>query len=123
MGSANLTHILHPHSVNIFTVGIPPGHYYMIEPALTLMENYGVLVGRTLAVPWSTRQEATLPGPLPPHLEEIVIGSHSSLGADGRAALTYILHKYSNVFPARGDPVRAPDRTRVCEGHVSRGIN
>ena len=58
-----------------------------------------VTVARTL----STRPEATPPGPLPPHLAEIWTGSHSSLGADGCAALMYILHKYSHVFPALGD--------------------
>ena len=54
----------------------------------------------------STRPEATPPRPLPPHLEEIVTGSHSSLGVDGHAALTDILHKYSHVFTAPDDPSR-----------------
>ena len=28
--------------------GIPPGHCSLIEPDMTITENYGVLVGRTL---------------------------------------------------------------------------
>ena len=71
-----------------------------------------VTVARTL----STRPEATPPGPLPPHLEEIVAGSHSSLGADGCAALTDILHKYSHIFPAPGDPVTS--RTQVVRHEI-----
>ena len=49
--------------------------------------------------------------PLPPHLEEIVTGSHPSLVVDGRAALMNTLHKYSHVFLAPGDPVTG--RTQV----------
>ena len=43
-----------------------------------------------VAVAWtlSTQPEASPPAPLPPHLEEIVTGSHPSLGVDGRASLT-----------------------------------
>ena len=87
-------------------------------------------------------------GPLPPHLKEIVAGSHSSLGTGGRAALTTLLHKYimssrllgirlpvvlrwsgmklKLTVPRRsvtGPPSctgRALDRTRVCPGHVRR---
>ena len=41
--------------------------------------------------------------PLPEHLEDIVGGSHSSLGDEGRATLRNILQKYVNVFPALGE--------------------
>ena len=64
----------------------------MIEPDSMPMKNYGhcrLNGGYTFS----------------PHPEEIVAGSHSSLGANGRAALTDILHKYSHVYPALGDPV------------------
>ena len=43
--------------------------------------------------------------PLPPHLEDIVAGSHPSLGENGRAMLRDILHKYVQVSPAPGEPV------------------
>ena len=54
-----------------------------------------VTVARTL----STRLEATPHGPLPPHLEDIVAGTHPSLAVDGRVSLTDLLHKYNHVFP------------------------
>ena len=38
---------------------------------------------------------------LPEHLEDIVAGSHPSLGDEGWATL----HKYTHVFPALGEPV------------------
>ena len=62
------------------------------------------------------RPEGTLPGPLPPHIEDIVTRSHPSLGVDGRTALTDILHKYSHVFPALGDPVTG--RTQVVHHEI-----
>ena len=42
---------------------------------------------------------------LPAHLEDIVAGSHPSLGLEGRARLRTILHQYAHVFPAPGEPV------------------
>ena len=36
---------------------------------------------------------------LPVHLEDIVAGSHPSLGSQGRARLRTILHQYAHVFP------------------------
>ena len=76
-----------------------------------MVQVFAVAVARTL----STRPENTPPGPLPTHLEEIVTGSHPSLGMDGRAALMDVLHRYSHVFPAPGDPVTS--RTRMVR-HV-----
>ena len=52
-----------------------------------------VSVARTL----STWPKAAPHGPLPPHLEKIVAGSHP-LGMDGHASLTDILHRYSHVL-------------------------
>ena len=42
---------------------------------------------------------------LPEHLEDIVVGSHHSLGLEGRPKLRTILHQYAHVFPAPGEPV------------------
>ena len=42
---------------------------------------------------------------LPDHLEEIVMGSHPSLGEAGRRLLCELLHRYKHVFPAQGEPV------------------
>ena len=43
--------------------------------------------------------------PLPDHLEEIVMGSHPSLGEAGRRLLRELLHRYKHMFPAPGEPV------------------
>ena len=45
------------------------------------------------------------PAALPEYLEEIVGGSHSSLGDAGRQQLRNLLFRYSHVFPAPGEPV------------------
>ena len=42
---------------------------------------------------------------LPEHLEDIVTGSHPSLGETGRRLLRDLLHRYEHVFPAPGEPV------------------
>ena len=42
---------------------------------------------------------------LPGHLEDIVTGSHPSLGEAGRLMLRELLHRYEHVFPAPGEPV------------------
>ena len=42
---------------------------------------------------------------LPDHLEDIVTGSHPSLGEAGRLLLRELLHRYEHVFPAPGEPV------------------
>ena len=45
------------------------------------------------------------PAALPEYLEEIVGGSHPSLGDAGRQLLRDLLFRYSHVFPAPGEPV------------------
>ena len=42
---------------------------------------------------------------LPEHLEEIIAGSHPSLGDSGRHLLRDLLNRYRHVFPAPDDPV------------------
>ena len=42
---------------------------------------------------------------LPEHLEEIVTGSHPSLGDSGRQLLRDLLYHYRHVFQAPGEPV------------------
>ena len=41
----------------------------------------------------------------PEYLEDIVGGSHASLGDTGRQSLHDLLHRYEHVFPAPGEPV------------------
>ena len=57
-----------------------------------------------VAVALSIRPETTPPGPLPPHLEDIVTGSHPSLGVDGRTALTDLLHVSFRLRSHSGGP-------------------
>ena len=42
---------------------------------------------------------------LPDYLEDIIRGSHASLGDSGRQSLRDLLHSYEHVFPAPGEPV------------------
>ena len=42
---------------------------------------------------------------LPDHLEDIVTGSHPSLGEAGRLLFRELLHRYEHVFLAPGEPV------------------
>ena len=42
---------------------------------------------------------------LPEHLEDIIAGSHTSLGDSGRQLLRDLLYQYRHIFPAPGDPV------------------
>ena len=42
---------------------------------------------------------------LPEYVEEIVKGSHPSLGESGRQLLQDLLLRYRHVFPAPGEPV------------------
>ena len=45
------------------------------------------------------------PAALPEYLEEIVGGSHPSLGDAGRQQLRNLLFRYGHVFPSPGEPV------------------
>ena len=88
--------------------------------------------------PWSspvvlvTKKDGGTRFALPDHLEEIVAGSHPSLGNSGRQLLRDILFHYRNVFLAPGDPVTgrttsvqheilSTDARPVCCGNVARG--
>ena len=48
---------------------------------------------------------------LPDYLEDIVKGSHTSLGDTGRQSLRDLLHRYKHVFPAPGEPVTGRSKT------------
>ena len=48
---------------------------------------------------------------LPDYLEDIVRGSHASLGDTGRQSLRDLLHRYEHVFPAPGEPVTSRSRS------------
>ena len=53
---------------------------------------------------------------LPEYLEDIVQGSHTSLGDTGRQALRDLLHRYEHVFPALGEPVTG--RTKSVQHEI-----
>ena len=53
---------------------------------------------------------------LPEHLEDIVSGSHPSLGETGRRLLREMLHRYEHVFPAPGEPVTG--RTKSVQHEI-----
>ena len=71
----------------------------------------GTRIGRLVPVLAVTvaRSELRLPTNmavvLPEYLEDIVEGSHASLGDTGRQSLRNLLHRYEHVFPAPGEPV------------------
>ena len=56
------------------------------------------------------------PAALPEYLEEIVAGSHPSLGDADRQLLRDLLFHYSHVFPAPGEPVTG--RTTVVQHDI-----
>ena len=53
---------------------------------------------------------------LPEYLEDIVEGSHASLGDTGRQSLRDLLHRYEHVFPAPGEPVT--DRSKSVQHEI-----
>ena len=52
----------------------------------------------------------------PEYLEDIVKGSHNSLGDTGRQSLRELLLRYEHVFPAPGDPVTG--RTKSVQHEI-----
>ena len=56
---------------------------------------------------------------LPDYLEDIVRGSHTSLGDSGRQLLRDLLHKYEHVFPAPGEPVTGRSKTVLHEIEIN----
>ena len=53
---------------------------------------------------------------LPEYLEDIVKGSHTSLGDTGCQSLRELLHRYEHVFPAPGEPVTG--RTKSVQHEI-----
>ena len=53
---------------------------------------------------------------LPEYLEDIVKGSHTSLGDTGRQSLRELLHRYEHVFPTPGEPVTG--RTKSVQHEI-----
>ena len=58
---------------------------------------------------------------LPDYLEDIVKGSHTSLGDTGRQSLCDLLHRYEHVFPAPGEPVTGRSKSVQHEIETNEG--
>ena len=77
---------------NAEEVVLPCGSYIGdLVPVLSVL-----VVRSTEQLPWKMTAE------LPEYLEDIVRGSHASLGDTGRQSLQDLLHRYEHVFPAPG---------------------
>ena len=81
---------------------VNPNAEVVVLPGLTLI---GKLVPVISVAIEGTGPPVDGPDALPGYLEEIVEGSHSSLGEPGRQFLRDLLLHYRHVFPAPGEPV------------------
>ena len=99
-------------SANVLVINA--GSDVVLLPPFSCVGNVVQVSAVSIAQAVSIHPEANQIGPHPPHLGDIVAGSHPSLGEEGRAALKDILHKYIHVFPASGEngarPVRCGPR-------------
>ena len=59
----------------------------MVLPPISCVGNVVQVSALSIAQAVSIQPEANQIGPLPPNLEDIVAGSHPSLGEEGRTAL------------------------------------
>ena len=82
---------------------VNPGSDVVVLPSFSCIGNLVPVSAVSVA-----RSSIVSPGvgrTLPEHLEDIVAGSHPSLGGKVRTTLQSILHQYVHVFPAPGEPV------------------
>ena len=88
------------------------------EVVLPLHSNVGTLVPvMSVSVAQSVNAVSELgTAELPGYLEDIIQGSHPSLGESGRQLLRELLHKYEHVFPAPGEPVTG--RTKSVQHEI-----
>ena len=89
-------------SANVLMINLSEEEVVLPSGSLigTLVPVLSVSVARSMdCVPGSGTTE------LPDYLEDIVQGSHTSLGESGRQLLRDLLLKYEHVFPAPGEPV------------------
>ena len=83
---------------------VNPSSDVIVLPSFSFVGNLVPVsaVSLALAEPVPPGEES---GALLDHLEDIVAGSHPSLGKAGRLLLRGLLHRYAHVFPAPGEPV------------------
>ena len=83
---------------------VNPNAEVVVLPGLTLIGKLVPVVAISVAIE-DTGPPGNGPAALPEYLEEIVEGSHPSLGEPGRQLLRDLLLRYRHVFLAPGEPV------------------
>ena len=97
---------------------VNPNAEFVVLPGLTFIGNLVPLAAISVAIE-DTGPPVHDPYELPDYLEEIVQGSHPSLGEPGRQLLRDLLLRYRHVFPAPGEPVTSRTST-VQHGYDGR---
>ena len=130
---------------------VNPNAEVVVLPGLTLIGKLVPVAAISVTIE-DTGPPKDGPVALPEYLEDIVKGSHPSLGDAGRRLLRDLLFRYRHVFPAPGEPVtgrtttvqhdiittdarpvrcsprrlapgRTQKRTDMCEGNARWGAN
>ena len=83
---------------------VNPNAEEIVLPSFVCVGNLVPLLAVSVAMAEQTLPKDTCVA-LPDHLEDIVMGSHPSLGEPGRLLLRELLHRHEHVFPAPGEPV------------------
>ena len=83
---------------------VNPNAEVVVLPGLTLIGKLVPVAATSVAIE-DRGPPNNGPVALPEYLEEIVKGSHPSLGDTGRQLLRDLLFRYRHVFPAPGEPV------------------
>ena len=83
---------------------VNPNAEVVVLPGLTFIDKLMTVATISVAIE-DTGPPVYDPYELPGYLEEIVQGSHPSLGEPGRQLLRDLLLRYRHVFPAPGEPV------------------
>ena len=94
---------------------VNPNAEVVVLPGLTLIGKLVLVAVISVAIE-DTGPPNNGPIALPEYLEEIVKGSHLSLGDAGRELLRDLLFHYRHVFPAPGDPVTG--RTKTVQHNI-----
>ena len=85
-------------------LNVNPNAKVVVLPGLTFIGKLVPVAAISVAID-DTGPHVNGPDELPEYLEEIVQGSHPSLGEPGRQLLRDLLLRYRHVFPAPGEPV------------------
>ena len=94
---------------------VNPNAEVVVLPGCTLIGKLAPVAAISVAMEQAVLSQDG-PATLPEYLEEIVRGSHPSLGDAGRQQLRNLLFRYDHVFPAPGDPVTG--RTTAVQNDI-----